>query len=293
MKWPLSAFADEAGGTVEEQIQALHRAGIDRIDPRNVNGHNIAALPLDEAEKVRKQLDAAGITVAMYGSPIGKIDIADDVTEDLKRLEHLGKLSPILGCNAVRMFSYFNKTGLSHDQWRDKCLDNMKRLIEVADQYDMVLYHENERHIYGDLVKDVAVLRDECRAAHPDRFKMIFDFDNYNQSGEDVWEAWQELGDTSDAIHLKESKKQPDGNYFHVPVGTGDGHVARILQTLADRGWTGPLTLEPHLTHSKAVLSTHSSGQGDESLKDMPQAETFQIAADHALAVLKDVGRWD
>lgn len=294
MKWPVSAFADEAGGTIEEQIEALNNAGLDRIDVRNVNGHSIIALPLDEAEAIRKKLDAAGITVAMYGSPIGKIDITDDFQVDLGRLEHLIKLKPILGCNAVRMFSYFNrKENLPHDQWQAKVLGNMKALIELAASHGMVLYHENERHIFGDLIKDVAVLRDECRDAAPDTFKMIFDFDNYNQSGEDVWEAWQTLGDTSDAIHLKESKKQPDGGYFHVPVGTGDGHVQRILQTLADRGWTGPLTLEPHLSHSAAVMATGPSGQSDQALKDMTPAETFQVAADAAIGILKDVGRWD
>lgn len=294
MKWPVSAFADEAGGTIEQQITALQNAGLDRIDLRHVNGHNITALPLDEAKAVREKLDAAGITVAMYGSPIGKIDIADDVQIDLDRLAHLAALKPVLGCNAVRMFSYYNrKENLPHDQWQASVLDNMKQLVALAQQHGMVLYHENERHIFGDLVKDVVVLRDECRDAAPDTFKMIFDFDNYNQSGEDVWEAWQVLGDTSDAIHLKESKKQPDGKYFHVPVGTGDGHVQRILQTLADRGWTGPLTLEPHLSHSDAVMATGPSGESNQALKDMTQAQTFQVAADAAIAILTDVGRWD
>ena len=117
MKWPLSAFADEAGGQIDEQIKALHREGIDRIDLRGVNGHNITVLPLDLAEEIRAKLDAAGVTVQMYGSPIGKIDIADDVQSDLDRLTHLGKLKPILGCGAVRFFSYYNKTELPENQW--------------------------------------------------------------------------------------------------------------------------------------------------------------------------------
>lgn len=293
MKWPLSAFADEADPSVDGQIKALHRAGIQRVDLRNVGEHSIVELPLKDAEQVKEKFDAAGITVQMYGSPIGKIDVTDDVQIDLDRLEHLGQLKKIFGCQNVRMFSYYNKQELPKDEWRDRVLENMSKLIAIAEKHGLVLYHENERKIFGDLVQDVAVLRDRCHKPNPDHYKMIFDFDNYNQSGEDVWEAWKELNETTEAIHLKESKRQPDGSYQHVPVGEGDGHVQRILQTLADRGWSGPLTLEPHLSHSAAVAATHVSGEGNKALKDMPKEETFQIAADHALAILKNVGRWD
>lgn len=293
MKWPLSAFADEADSSVDGQIAALQRAGIDRVDLRNVEGTSIVELPLDQAEQVRKKLDAANITVQMYGSPIGKIDIADDVQIDLDRLNHLGALKDILGCRAVRMFSYFNKAEWPHDKWQAETINRMKQLIEIADKHGLVLYHENERHIFGDLIRDVAVLRDECHKPHPDRFKMIFDFDNYNQSGEDVWAAYQELGETTEAIHLKESRKQPDGKYFHVPVGTGDCQVQRILQEFANRNWTGPVTLEPHLIHSGAVMATGPGGQANESFKQMKPEEAFQIAAEHGIGLLKNVGCWD
>ena len=77
MPWTLSAFADEAGGSTQEQIAACLKAGLTHIDPRNVDGHNITELPLDLAKDVAKQYEAAGIRVHMYGSPIGKIDITE------------------------------------------------------------------------------------------------------------------------------------------------------------------------------------------------------------------------
>ena len=101
MKWKLSAFADEASDSLDGQIQALQEAGLDLIDLRNVDGVNIAALPLDHARRSQDKLQAAAIGVGMYGSPIGKLDIAEDFAIDLERLRHLAELKGIFGCPNV------------------------------------------------------------------------------------------------------------------------------------------------------------------------------------------------
>ncbi len=285
MTWTLSAFADEAGGAIDEQIVALRQAELRYIDPRNIDGHNITALPTDVAEEAKKKLDAAGIAVKMYGSPLGKIDIADDMDGEFARLEHLGEMRKVFGCDAVRIFSYYNKAEQPMDTWAAESVDRLKRLRDRAAQLGLVLYHENERHIYGDRLEQVLHLAEELRG---DSFKLIFDFDNYNQSGDDVWANWQALKDRTDAIHLKDSTAPPDP--MHVPAGQGNGQIPRILADAKAIGWDGPLTLEPHLSHSQAVMATGPSGRENQALADMTQAESFQLAADAAKAVLDDLG---
>jgi len=291
MNWTLSAFADEAGEATADQLWALARAGIDHIDPRNIDGTNIAELPIDQAREVKARYDEAGVRVNMFGSPLGKIDIADDMAIDLARLEHLGKLADVFDCRAVRVFSYYNRDGAAEHEWRAESLKRLNQLLDLADTLDLVLYHENEKHIFGDPVRRVVVLRDEVHRKRGDRFKMIFDFDNYNQTGEDVWAAWRELRDSTEAIHLKESSRQEDGSFQHVPVGTGDGRVPEVLADLARRGWAGPLTLEPHLAHSAAVMATGPSGQANQALADLDPADCFQVAAEAAAKLLRDVER--
>ena len=255
MSWILSAFADEAGDACAVQIEALKRAGLHYIDIRGMDGYNITALPMEHAREVRRQLDAAGIKVNMFGSPLGKIDIADDVAGDVARLEHLAELSPILGCNAVRIFSYYNKEERPHDEWRQASIDRLRQLRNVAEGRGLVLYHENERHIFGDYCTDVLTLAQELRTGPGGAFRLIFDFDNYNQSDENVWENWLQLRDVTDGIHLKDSRDKQ-----HVPVGQGTGYVREILTDAVQRGWQGPLTVEPHLSHSGAVAATGPSG---------------------------------
>ena len=280
MNWTVSAFADEAGGSCAQQIASLQRAGLKHIDIRGIEGHNISALPPETAREVKKQLDDAGIAVAMFGSPIGKIDIADDFQTDIARLRHLGELAPILGCRAVRMFSFFNKEEKSKIEWQAKSLSRLEQLRDEAAKLDLVLYHENERHIFGDLCEDVlhlAELRDN-------NFKLIFDFDNYNQSGENAWENWGQLADKTDAFHLKDSL-----NKQHTPVGQGGGFVREILTDALARGWSGPLSVEPHLSHSGAVAATGPSGVANEQFSKLPAPESFHIACETALQLMRDI----
>ena len=131
MAWTLSGFADEAGMDIDVQIETIKQAGFNYIDLRNLNDMNIAELPIDAAEQIKGKLGDAAIKVGMFGSPIGKIDIADDMQTDLDKLEHLGKLADIFDCRKVRVFSYFNEKGASPDEWRD---ESIKRLGQLRDQ---------------------------------------------------------------------------------------------------------------------------------------------------------------
>jgi sugar phosphate isomerase/epimerase len=284
MPWPLSAFADEAAPTADEQIAALRRAGLSWIDLRNVDGHNITALPLDAAKALAEKLAAAGIRVGMYGSPIGKIDITDDLAIDLQKLRHLADLRPILGSSSVRIFSYFNKTHQLKPAWRAETLRRLTELKKAAADLGLTLYHENEMHIFGDFSPGVLDLAHSLRDA---TFKMIFDFGNYNAHREDPWTCWLALRDTTDAIHIKDNAWTPTGELIHTPAGLGTGRIPEILADAAARNWSGPVVVEPHLQHSAAVMATGPSGIANEAYASMPAPKSFEIACKSAQNVVK------
>lgn len=48
----LSAFADEASGSLDEQIKILEEEKIPLIEMRGVDGKNCADLTVDEAKKI-------------------------------------------------------------------------------------------------------------------------------------------------------------------------------------------------------------------------------------------------
>ena len=157
----------------------------------------------------------------------------------------------------------------------DDLAQKLKKVLEFV--------HENEMHVFGDRCDQVRLIADEMRDGQT--FKLIFDFDNYHQSGDDVWDNWLKLRDVTDAIHLKDS----DGQGQHVPVGQGGGRVREILVDALKRGWSGPLSLEPHLKHSNAVALTGPHGQPNESFSRMSTEQCFLAAAEAAIALLGDI----
>jgi len=282
MSWTLSAFADEAADKAVDQVAALTAAKIDHVDLRMVDGINIVTLPVNHAKEVKQLLNGAGVSVGMYGSPIGKTDIADPVEIELSRLDHLGRMLEVFGATNVRIFSFYNKQGVSPAQWKAQAFDKLAKLIERAASLGLVLYHENETEIYGDHPDQIIELS-KLRGNH---FKLIYDFANYLRTGAEPWANWQRMKGVTDALHFKDQKKSGD----HVPIGQGDTMARQIVADAATSGWSGPCTLEPHLYMSDAVLATNVHGRGDTSLAGKSRGELFQIAAKHAHGLLADAG---
>ncbi len=286
----LSALSDEAGDSCQEQIRAIERVGLKFLDLRAMDGFNVSVLPEERARCIRSQLDAAGLQVAMFGSPIGKIDLADDMQGDLDKLRHLGKLADILGCRRVRIFSYYNrKAKLPQKEFRRQALDRLGQLKQLAAKLRLTLYIENEMGIFGEKCGEMELLARTFRDGADGVVRLIFDFDNYNVARENVWENWLKLREVTDAFHLKDSVWADDQTLYHVPVGQGQGAVKKILADAVRRGWTGPLTVEPHLQHSAAVLATGTSGAANATYAKMPAAESFHIACQAARELLQSV----
>lgn len=282
MTWTLSAFADEAADSAADQIASLLKAKIDHVDLRSVDGINIVELPVEHANQVKQMLDDAAIQVGMYGSPIGKTDIADDVQVELERLDHLSKMLDVFGATNVRIFSFYNKGGLPGHDWKARSVDKLGKLRERAAELGLVLFHENETEVYGDHPDQVAELA-ELRS---ESFKLIYDFANYQRTGAEPWANWQRLKPVTDALHFKDQKANGD----HVPIGKGDTMASEIVADAVASGWSGPCTLEPHLFMSDAVLSTNVHGRGDTSLEGKSREALFQIAAENAHTLMGKAG---
>ena len=284
MGWSLSAFVDEAADSCDGQIAAAKAAGLGFVDLRNIDGLNIAALPIEAAKVIRQKLDNAWLKVGMLGSPIGKIDITEDVESDLAKLRHLATLREVLGTNQVRIFSYFNKTNLPPAAARDEVFRRLDLLQCEAQDLGLVLYHENEMQIFGDKAADVLAIAQEFRDG--ESFKMIFDFGNFNAGKQDVWEAWETLRDMVDAIHIKDNIWGADGNLVHVPAGLGQGKIPEILADAAKRNWNGPIVVESHLQHSAGVVATGPSGVANQAYSAMTPQESFVLACNTAKEVI-------
>lgn len=240
----ISGFADEIDPQLDVQLKVVKELGMDHICLRAADGKGIAEYTFEEfQEKILPRLNAAGVKVSSLGSPIGKIDIDDEdaYAKQLEQLDTLCRICNLLDCKYIRMFSFW-MVNKNPDDWKDEVLKKLRGFADIAAKYDVVLIHENEKDIYGDIGSRCKVILDELASPH---FKAAFDFANFVQCGEDTVACWELLKEHVAYIHIKDAIA---GNKENVVCGTGDGQIAKILKTaIREDGYEGFLTLEPHL----------------------------------------------
>ena len=264
----LCAFADEADGNLQGQIEALKRNGIEYLELRSVNGKNVKDITEAEAAEYAELLKANGIKVFSIGSPIGKVSIQVDIDAYVEEITHVFKLANIFGTDKIRMFSFFD----GYNQ-REKVLSNLTKMAERAKEYGVTLYHENEKDIYGDVAERVKDVLDNVPA-----LKSIYDPANYLQVGEKADDTLNLCHGRTDYFHIKDVIMST-GEL--VPAGYGDGKLDELVKRI-DKDMV--LSIEPHL----AVFAAYSQIDGTE-MKHKFTFHSNDEAFDAAVAAIKNV----
>lgn len=234
MGFKLAAFADEADGRLSEQIKAMCDNGVEYLEIRGVDGENIADITNEKAREIRTALSDANLAVWSLGSPFGKMGMGDGFEEHLEKFKHGLELADILGAKNIRMFSFYVPSD-NKAAYRDEVMRRLDKMVEAAKGSDVILCHENEKGIYGDMAK-------ECLEIHKEfsTLRAVFDPANFVQCGQDTIKAWEMLAPYVEYMHIKDALA--DGSV--VPAGKGIGNLPYLLSNY--KGTV--LTLEPHLS---------------------------------------------
>ncbi len=153
----LSVIGDEIGPSLDEMISFAQEHGLKRLDMRTVDGRNLLGMSKAEVIKISRTLEAAGISVPAFVSPLfkwtapgkplpnGKVDFAFDPkqcpVED--PIAHAIQIAVILGAPHMRIFSYLRYGGFSAGDMYTLNGD-FGRLHGLAVRYDITLQLENE-----------------------------------------------------------------------------------------------------------------------------------------------------
>jgi len=271
MRFKLAAFADEADGRIDGQIKAMTENGIDLLEIRGVDGENISDISKEKAKEVRRKLDASGMGVWSVGSPYGKIGITEDFSAHLDRFKAGLELADILDAGHMRIFSFYVPSD-DAERYRDEVMSRLEKLILAAKDSGVILCHENEKGIYGDMAK-------RCLDIHRTfpQLKAVFDPANFVQCGQDTIEAWEMLSPYVEYMHIKDALA--DGSV--VPSGKGEGNIPYLLE----RYKGDVLTLEPHLS----VFDGFDKLEGEEKTRMGYCYPTSRAAFDAAVNSLKEI----
>ena len=222
----MSGFSDEINKDIDIQFSVLNKLGIKFFEPRGVNGKNISDLSIEEAKELRSKMTKYAVEASSIGSPIGKIKITDDFEPHKEKLLHTIKIAKILGTKFIRIFSFFIKDG-EYEKYREEVLFRMKEMTHLAEENDIILLHENEKEIYGDVADRCKEILDYVNSPN---LRAVFDMANFVQCNETTYPyAYNKLRPYIEYMHIKDALYS-DGSV--VPPGYGDGKVKEIIGEL-------------------------------------------------------------
>ena len=274
----ISGFADEIDKDLDIQIDVLKQLGQEYIEFRGADGITVGRYTIEQAKETMARLEEAGIKVSSIGSPIGKIKINEDFEPHFEVYKRIVEIAKIMGTKNIRMFSFFIPEGEDADQYEEEVCARLEKFIEYAKEQDVVLLHENEKDIYGDVAYRCLNL---MKKFYGDHFKCVFDFANFVQCKQDTLEAYEMLKPYITYIHVKDAIWE---TAEVVVPGTGDGNLKQIFTALDEAGYEGFLSLEPHLTVFDGFKDLEN---GEEVTKRITnQTEAFELAHESLIKIL-------
>ena len=279
MKYTISAFTDEAGENIREQIKACKDNNICFIELRNANSKNLADLTLAEVKDIKNELDDAGIKVSAAGSPFGKTGIEEDFAPTLESFKRYVEKMHALDTCLLRLFSFYNTLG-DPAAYKDEVAARIGLMMEAAP--GIVFCHENERGIFGNIPERCKELYD----AFGGRLKLVFDPANFVCDKVDVLGAFEMLEDYIEYFHIKDAYCA-SGEI--VPAGCGDAKIADVLARFArfaQKDRDVYLSVEPHLAiNDKGEAMAVKTGYIYDS-----KPEAFRAACSALADTLRSIG---
>jgi sugar phosphate isomerase/epimerase len=244
-QFKLSGFADEAGKTAEEQMDGLEKNGVYQIEVRSVDGKNILELDEEALKRLDEKLENRRFSVSAIGSPVGKSPIEEDFSLARSAFGKALKAAEILKAPYIRGFSFFIPKNADPMQWAGEVVFRLSELVKAAEQRGLTYALENESGIFTDIPERCVYVLDRVPG-----LSLVFDPGNFIMNNASPLEAWPLLKNRTAYFHIKDGTRNPRR---FVPAGEGEGNMAEILKDAFSGGFTGNLSLEPHLKYLEGL----------------------------------------
>jgi sugar phosphate isomerase/epimerase len=259
-----SGFADEAGDTIAEQIQATRELGWTRIESRNIAGKNIHDIDNGLFEEVVAALAASGVTIDCFGSAVAnwakdprkEADFEQSVTELKRALPRMQRL----GTKQIRAMSFcaIKDARPDSEEIEELVVLKLKVLVRMCEDAGVTYLHENCVNFGG--LSWEHTLRLAERIGSP-AFRLVFDTGNpvatFDRRGkpwerQDSLEFYSRVKHLVDRIHIKDARfVGPNDKIFndldHCWPGQGEGRVREVAGEALRSGFKGVFSIEPHM----------------------------------------------
>ncbi len=242
----VSGIGAEAAAGLADQLRIHDALGLDGVELSTIDGCGVYELTDAEAALMAVRVLASGLEVPVVATPIGGrgASIGAPLAPDLVLLRRTAEFASLVGCRHLRVMSYPND-GRPTAKWRAAALTRLARLTRLAEDLDVVLLHEN---CHGWAGRSAAASVDLVTTVDSPHLRLLFDTGNGLDRGYDAPPFLREVLPWVAHVHVKDGVRTEDGAVFGVP-GDGEAGVADCLRLLADAGYEGWYSLEPHVPH--------------------------------------------
>jgi sugar phosphate isomerase/epimerase len=279
-KFIFSGFADEAGVTVERQMDVLEKNGVKMIEMRGVDGGPVIQKSAGELLKLKEKLDIRGFAVSAIGSPVGKSPIEEDFSIAKATFNKAINAAKALDTKYIRAFSFYIPKGGDPMLYAGEAARRVGELIKIAEDNGIVYALENESDIFTDIPSRCAYLMDKINSPY---FKMAFDPGNFIMNGAKPYpEAYKLLKNHIAYFHVKDAS---GALRRFVPSGEGESEMGALLASAFADGFDGVLSVEPHLKYLEGINDAQRFTTAVNALK---KTLNEFLGADLPLADLRD-----
>lgn len=267
MSYYLTGFADEAASDIDGQIRATRELGWQCIESRNINGRNIHDISDEEFDAVYGKLQDAGVRINCFGSAIANWGKRIDEPFDSSLVEAKRAIPRMqrLGTKLIRIMSFAVLPDREpDDQMEEERLRRLRQLHAMFTDAGIEPVHENCMNYGGmgwtytlRLLENVPSLKLVYDTGNP-----VFTDDRTQPKPypkQSSWTFYSRVKDHIAYVHIKDGRWDAENQrpIFTYP-GEGDGDVRRIMQDLLARGYSGGISIEPHLAvvhHDPTITS--------------------------------------
>ncbi len=256
----ITGISDEAGKSIDAQIQAHKVLGWDHLELRLVNGKNIAGELSDrEFNEVVQAVEENAMKVSGFSSAIGNWarPIVGEFAKDVSDLQVSVKRMKRLNTKNIRIMSWVGD-GVDESVWKAEAIKRSKELAKIAEDNGITLLHENCTGWGGLSADNMLEIKDEVDSS---AFKLLYDLGNVISYNMNPLDFFITIRKHFDYIHIKDAKTNILGGHSDefTYCGEGDAMIANLLAIIIlEDGYDGFISIEPHIAAivHKAAAST-------------------------------------
>ena len=254
----IAGVNDEPSPTwdLDEGLDVLDELGIKFIELRAAHGKMVDQMDDDMFYPIADRIKERGFTVTTYLGQVGRDVPNKEIRKrDLEWIERAVKRADYMGTSQLRTMGY-KKGEEDGTDWFSRAVWMYKDMTAIAQAGNKTIVFENPPG------HNAAVCwAPECLAAlqavDSPNFRLNFDPGNFGAHGEIGIQIFEQLKDYIGNVHVKDIREPGDTKTYCI-AGDGACGYPEIFNGLAQMGYSGTITAEPHLLHSK---NFHVSGR--------------------------------